>query len=193
MSPHPYTANTTHTSFISPAFLHSQPPTASLFFHQILCSVSSLTSQVSNSSHSLPHQTFQRLLIQWKMTSSGLFPCKYFSLFSHCNHYCCFQPAASIPSGGCHDFLLSLFSPLLCTTYLLKPSLPKEHLVLFQRAASPGQMPTLCLKEHLACCGHKQTRNCRSDTLTAARLTQSSNGEAALGWAIESELKNAGS
>lgn len=37
VSPHPYTANTMHTSFISPAFLHSQPPTASLFCHQILC------------------------------------------------------------------------------------------------------------------------------------------------------------
>lgn len=64
VSPHPYTANTMHTSFISPAFLHSQPPTASLFCHQILCLVSSLTSQVSKSFYSFPHQTFQRLLIQ---------------------------------------------------------------------------------------------------------------------------------
>lgn len=53
-----------HTSFRSPAFLHSQPPTASLFCHQILCSVSSLASQVSNSPYSFPHQTFQSLLIQ---------------------------------------------------------------------------------------------------------------------------------
>lgn len=70
------------------------------------------------------------------------------------------------------------------------PSLPNARtLTLFQHAASLGRMPTLCLKEHLACCGHKQTTYCRS----AARLTQSSNREAALGWAAARELIKTGS
>lgn len=111
----------------------SHPPTASLFLHLILCLVPSLTSQVSNPSYSFPHQTFQRLLTQWKMTSSGLsyppFPANTYLYFSHYNHYWCVQPAASIPSGGCHDFLL--FSSLLCNPYPLMPSLPEEHLFCF--------------------------------------------------------------
>jgi len=85
--PIPVSANPMYTSFISPPFLRSQPPTASLFFHQILRLAPSLTSQVSNPSSSFPHQTFQRLVTQWKMASSGLsyphFPANtYLLLFS---------------------------------------------------------------------------------------------------------------
>lgn len=132
--PIPMSANTMYTSFVSPAFLRSQPPTASLFFHRILCLVPSLTSQVSNPSYSFTHQTFQRLQTQWKRTSSGLshppFPANTYLHFSHYNHYWCFQPAASIPFRGCRDFLLLFFS-LLCKPYPLMPSLPKEHLFCF--------------------------------------------------------------
>lgn len=62
VSPHRcMSANTMYTSFLSPAFLCSQPPTVSLFSQQISRLVPSLTSQVSNPSYSFPHQTFQRL------------------------------------------------------------------------------------------------------------------------------------
>lgn len=132
VSPHPYTANTRHTSFISPAFLHSQPPTASLFCHHILRSVSSLTSQVSNSSNSFPHQTLRRPLIQWKMTSPSLFSCKYF-IFSlwplPLLSACCLHPLWGLPWFPPLPSL-SLFSPpLQCICFEACPS--KRTLVLF--------------------------------------------------------------
>lgn len=106
------------------------------------------------------------------------------ALFSHCNHYHCFQPAASIPSGGCRDFLLFLFlfSPLLCSVCPLKPFLPREHLFehyfVFERAQ--GTLWAQTPKELQLWC-----RDCSKGG------TEQPRGPA-LGWAMDREMKNAG-